>query len=97
MPATTGTMSEEHKSALPGQETPAPPEEVLAGEFGPCPRSETGAGWNKAHDQQAIADAQAAVDDWTEAGCGFRLSSGTGSSGDAATTTTTSPSVTSGR
>ena len=53
--------------------------------------------WSKAHDQQAIADAQAAVDDWTEAGCGFRLSSGTGSSGDTATTTTTSPSVASGR
>ena len=53
--------------------------------------------WSKAHDQQAIADAQAAVDDWTEAGCGFRLSSGTGASGDTATTTTTSPSVTSGR
>jgi hypothetical protein len=53
--------------------------------------------WSKAHDQQAIADAQAAVDDWTEAGCGFRLSSGTGSSSDTATTTTTSPSDTSGR
>jgi hypothetical protein len=53
--------------------------------------------WSNAHDQQAIADAQAAVDEWTQASCGFRLSSGTGSSDDTAATTTTNPSVTSGR
>lgn len=51
--------------------------------------------WADAQDQAAVGAAQAAVDDWTESYCGFRLSGDSGSTGSGAGTTTTTVPATS--